>query len=140
MRSFWKMFLLRGLVAMGFGPLVLAVVYGCIALSHPAETVTLAEASRGMLSLTALAFLCGGIGAIYTVEKLPAVTAALLHGAVLYAGYLILYLFNDWIPRNTAALAIFTVIFVAVYAVIWAVIYLINRRAAANITRKLRQK
>ena len=140
MRSFWKMFLLRGLVAMGFGPLVLAVVYGCIALSHPAETVTLAEASRGMLSLTALAFLCGGIGHIYTIERLPAVIAALIHGAVLYMGYLILYLFNDWIPRNPAALGAFTLLFVAVYAVIWAVIYLINRRRAAKITRKLLQK
>lgn len=140
MRSFWKQFCLRGLVAMGFGPLVLAVVYGCIALSHPAETVTLAEASRGMLSLTALAFLCGGIGHIYTIERLPAVIAALIHGAVLYIGYLILYLFNDWIPRNPAALGFFTLLFVAVYAVIWAVIYLINRRRAAKITRKLLQK
>ena len=140
MRSFWKQFCLRGLVAMGFGPLVLAVIYLGVGLSGTAETVPLLDAARGMLSLSALAFLCGGIGAIYTVEKLPAVTAALLHGAVLYAGYLILYLFNDWIPRNTAALAIFTVIFVAVYAVIWAGIYLFNRRAAANITRKLRQK
>ena len=140
MRSFWKQFCLRGLVAMGFGPLVLAVVYGCIALAGAEETVTLAEAAKGIISLTLLAFLCGGIGHIYAIERLPVVIAALIHGAVLYIGYLILYLFNDWIPRNPAVLGAFTLLFVAVYAVIWAVIYLINRRRAAKITRKLLQK
>ena len=140
MRSFWKQFCLRGLVAMGFGPVVLAVVYGCIALAGAEETVTLAEAAKGIISLTLLAFLCGGIGHIYAIERLPVVIAALIHGAVLYIGYLILYLFNDWIPRNPAALGAFTLLFVAVYAVIWAVIYLINRRRAAKITRKLMQQ
>ena len=140
MRSFWKQFCLRGLVAMGFGPAVLAVVYGCIALAGAEETVTLAEAAKGIISLTLLAFLCGGIGHIYAIERLPVVIAALIHGAVLYIGYLILYLFNDWIPRNPAALGAFTLLFVAVYAVIWAVIYLINRRRAAKITRKLMQQ
>lgn len=140
MKTFWKQFCLRGLVAMGFGPVVLAVVYGCIALSGAEETIALAAAARGIISLTLLAFLCGGIGTIYTVERLPKAISALIHGAILYLGYLIMYLFNDWIPRNTPFLAGFTALFVATYAVIWLVIYLINRRAAAKITRKLQQK
>ena len=52
-------FFRRGLTACGLGPLVLAVIY--LVLRHYAglETLTVSQVCRGILSLSALAFVAG---------------------------------------------------------------------------------
>lgn len=137
MRKFIGEFFRRGLCAMGFGPIVAAVVYMCLGQAGVVASLTTEEAARAIISTALMALIAGGMTAVYTVERLPVVTAALIHGAALYADYLLMYLVNDWFSVNSRALAIFTGIFVAGYAVIWLIIYLVNRRAAARLNRKL---
>lgn len=129
-------FLRRGLAAMGFGPLVLAVLY----LLLPVETVTVREVSRGIFSLSVLAFLAGGMNVIYRLERLSLMAAIWIHGCVLYAGYLATYLLNGWLDWSKAPILVFSGIFLAGYLVIWAVIYTIIRRKTARINLLLRKK
>lgn len=132
-------FVRRGLIACGFGPMVLAVVY--LILSHHTglETLSVQEVCTGIFSLTALAFVAGGMNVIYQLERLPLMAAILIHGAVLYAGYLATYLINGWLRQGMAPILIFTAIFAIGYLLIWAVIYSITRRNTKKLNQMLKQ-
>ena len=129
-------FLRRGLAAWGFGPVVLAALY----LLLPVETVTVREVSRGIFSLSVLAFLAGGMNVIYRLERLSLMAAIWIHGCVLYAGYLATYLLNGSLVWSKAPILVFSGIFLAGYLGIWAVIYTIIRRKTARINLLLRKK
>ena len=126
-----KEFLKRGLLAAWGGPVVLAIIFLCIGTGD----ITLAAAAKGILSITALAFIAGGITMVYQIEKLALFPAALIHGLVLYGAYLAVYLLNGWLADG--AIVIFTVCFVVGYALIWAIIYFTTRRKAAMLTEAL---
>ena len=76
--KYWKLFLLRGLVAMGFGPIVLAIVYAILELSNVTASVSVREITVGILTMTALAFLCGAVTQVFQIEE------AVIHGAVVF--------------------------------------------------------
>lgn len=138
MKRFILEFVKRGLMVASAGPLVLAIIYYILEATGAAADIAPSEAALGIVSLTLLAFLAGGIGAIYSIDRLAPAPAALIHGAVLYAGYLIVYLLNDWIPRNPSAISIFTAVFLVCYAVIWLVIWRVVRARTDSINQKLK--
>ena len=84
-----------------------------------------------------MAFIAGGVTAVYQMEELPLFLAILIHGIALYLDYLMLYLVNGWIAEGVKPLLIFTGIFILGYAIIWAIIYAIIRKDARNINRHL---
>ena len=129
-------FFRRGLAACGLGPLVLAVLY----LLLPVQTLTVREVSLGIFSLTALAFVAGGMNVIYQLERLPLMAAIGIHGCVLYAAYLVTYLLNGWLEWGRISVLAFTAIFAVGYLAIWAVIYAIIRRNTARVNAMLKQK
>ena len=133
-------FLRRGLAACGLGPLILAVLY--LVLYHRAglETLTVHQVCTGIFSLSALAFVAGGMNAVYQIERLPLMAAILIHGGVLYLGYLLTYLFNGWLERGTTPILVFSGIFVIGYVIIWCVIHAIIRRKTQRINEILKQK
>ena len=133
-------FFRRGLTACGFGPLVLAVFYLILRQQGAAETLTVDEVCRGIFSLSALAFIAGGMNVIYQIERLPLMAAILLHGSVLYAGYLGAYLLNGWLERGITPVLVFSVIFILGYLAVWAVIYSVTRRNTARLNEKLQRK
>lgn len=133
-------FFRRGLTACGFGPLVLAVFYLILRQQGAAETLTVDEVCRGIFSLSALAFIAGGMNVVYQIERLPLMAAILLHGSVLYAGYLGAYLLNGWLERGITPVLVFSVIFVLGYLAVWAVIYSVTRRNTARLNEKLQRK
>lgn len=137
MKKFWGQFVLRGLLAASGGPLILAIIYGILGASDAVATLTPGEVCLGIISITFMAFIAAGITAVYQVERLPLFSAIALHGGVLYLDYLLMYLLNDWIPRNWTALGIFTGFFVLGYALIWVLIYLSIRRKTERINKKL---
>lgn len=137
MKKHISQFFLRGLIAAGFGPVVLAIVYGILGATGVADSFSATEVTKGILSITLMAFIAGGINSIYQIEQLPLPTTIIIHAAVLYLDYLILYLFNDWIPRNGAAIGIFSVIFFAGFALVWFIIYLCIRNKTEKINKKL---
>lgn len=116
-------FFRRGLTACGFGPLVLAVLYLILQQNGAIEYLTVNQVCVGILSLSALAFIAGGMNFVYQIERLPLMAAILIHGSVLYGSYLATYLVNDWLEWGRAPILVFTGIFVLGYLLIWAIIY-----------------
>ena len=133
-------FIRRGLTACGLGPVVLAILYIILHRCGEIETLSVEQVCIGIFSLTALAFIAGGMNVIYQIERLPLMTAILIHGVVLYLSYLATYLVNGWLERSTAPILVFSGIFILGFLGIWAVIYFINRRNAEKLNKILQQK
>ena len=140
MKKFVLEFLRRGFIATGLGPIVLAIVYLILKQSAAIDTLTVSQVCIGIFSLSALAFIAGGMNAIYQVERMPLMTAILIHGGALYIGYLGTYLLNDWLDFGAIPIIVFTAIFVVGYIVIWAIIYSIIRRNTAKLNEMLKKK
>ena len=140
MKKFVLEFLRRGLIATGLGPIVLAIVYLILKQSVAIDALTVNQVCIGIFSLSVLAFIAGGMNAIYQVESLPLMTAILIHGGVLYVGYLGTYLLNDWLDFGIIPIIVFTAIFVVGYIVIWAIIYSIIKRNTAKLNEMLKKK
>lgn len=127
-------------MACGFGPLVLAILYLVLQRSGAIDTLTVREVCLGIISLSALAFLAGGMNIVYQVERLPLPVAILLHGGVLYVAYLATYLINGWLEQGTGPLLVFSAIFVLGYLAVWAVIYVTTRRSTARLNKILQKQ
>ena len=139
MKRFFGEFLRRGIISCGIGPIVLAAVYLVLQRSADLTILTVSDVCIGIFSLTALAFVAGGMNAIYRIERLPLMIAISIHGTVLYVSYLITYLLNDWLDLGLIPIIVFSVIFVDGFILIWAIIYLIIRKNIATVNEKLRQ-
>ena len=133
-------FFRRGFIASGFGPIILAVLYLILQHQVNLETLTVNQVCLGIFSLSALAFVAGGMNVIYQMERIPLMVAILIHGSVLYISYLVTYLLNGWLEWGMTPILVFTGIFVLSYFVIWAIIYSIIKRKTDNLNRILKEK
>ena len=140
MRKLVREFIRRGMVAFGVGPVVLAMLYLIVGSQTGVEVLTVSQVCRGIFSLSVLAFLAGGMNAIYQVERLRLMLAILIHGGVLYAGYLVIYLVNGWLEWGIMPILVFSAIFILGYLVIWGVVYSIIRYKTARINLMLKKK
>ena len=133
-------FLRRGSAACGLGPMILALLYWIMHQRGVLQTLTVHEVCTGILSLSALAFIAGGMNIVYQIERLPLMTAILIHGCVLYGSYLLTYLVNGWLERSILPILVFSAIFVMGYLVIWAIIYAIIRKKTQQLNEILKKK
>ena len=133
-------FLRRGSIACGIGPLVLAAVYLILQDQAVVGMLTINQVCTGIISLSVLAFVAGGMNVIYQIERLPLMVAILIHGGVLYVSYLITYLVNGWLNLGMTPVLVFSGIFVLGYLGIWAVIYSITRRNTEKINLVLKKQ
>lgn len=140
MRKFVLEFLHRGFAAAGIGPIILAILYLILQQTAAVETLSVNQVCTGIFSITALAFLAGGMNAIYQIERLPLMAAILIHGSVLYISYLGTYLLNNWLDWGTIPIVVFSAIFVAGYLLIWAIIYSILKRNTNKLNEILKHK
>ena len=143
MKNLVKEFCRRGLIVCGFAPLILVAVYLILQHNGAVEALSVGEVCIGIFSLSALAFIAGGMNVVYQIERLPLMAAISIHGAVLYVSYLLTYLVNDWLDWGMAPILVFTGIFVVGYLLIWAIIYSIMKRNTDRVNeamRKSRQK
>lgn len=140
MRKIVKEFLRRGLVACGFGPLILAIVYLILQNQTGLETITVNEVCIGIVSLSALAFIAGGMNVVYQIDHLPLMKAILIHGMTLYISYLITYIVNDWIEIGLTPIFAFTAIFILGYLIIWIIIYTITKKNTEKLNQILKEK
>ena len=134
-----KEFCRRGIAACGLGPFALAAIYLLLQYNGVVEVLTVNEVCVGILSLSVLAFVAGGMNVVYQIERLPLMVAISIHGGVLYVSYLLTYLVNDWLDRGTTPILVFTGIFVVGYLLIWAVIYSIIKRNTDRINEAMRK-
>jgi len=133
-------FVRRGMIACGLGPIVLAVFY--LVLQHEAavETLRVDQVCLGIFSISALAFIAGGMNVLYQIERLPLMAAILIHGSVLYISYLATYLINDWLEWGVTPILVFSGIFVFGYLAVWAIIYSLTRRKTEKLNEILKHK
>ena len=92
---------------------------------------------KGILTSILLSFIAGGISMIYTIEKLPLAHASLIQSAVIYLDYIIIYLYNGWIPATARVIAFFTVVFFVGFFIIWTIIFLIIKHNVKKTNKKL---
>jgi len=133
-------FIRRGMIACGFGPLVLVVLYLILHKQTNLQTLTVSEVCLGIVSLTVLAFITGGMNIVYQIEKLPLMVAILIHGGVLYVSYLCTYLINGWLEWGTTPILVFSAIFIIGYLAIWTVIYYTTKKRTAKLNEMLHKK
>lgn len=133
-------FIRRGLVACGLGPVVLAVLYLILQRAGSLQMLGVNEVCTGIFSLLALAFIAGGLNALYQLERLPLMVAILIHGSILYVSYLGTFLVNGWLEWGTAPILVFSGIFVVGYLVIWGIIYSIIKTRTERLNKLLEEK
>ena len=140
MKKYAFEFLRRGLTACGFGPAVLAILYLFLQRRAAVEVLTVDQVCIGIFSLSALAFVAGGMNMIYQIEQIPLMVAILIHGGVLYISYLGTYLLNGWLEWGLAPILVFSGIFVVGYFLIWGIICSIIKRNTEKVNAILRKK
>ena len=140
MKQYLSEFYRRGLMAAGFGPLILVAVYLVLQDQAGVETLTVRQVCLGICSLTALAFIAGGMNLLYQIERLPLMAAISIHGGVLYVSYLATYLLNDWLEWGVTPVLVFTGVFLLGYVTIWAVIYATTKRKTDRLNEIFREK
>ena len=139
MKKFMKSFCRKGLTACGLGPIVLVVLYLILQQNRDLQTLTVNEVCVGILSLSVLAFVAGGMNAVYKIERMPLMVAILLHGSVLYISYLATYLVNGWLDWGMAPILVFSGIFILGYLIIWAIIYSLTKKSTEKLNEILKQ-
>ena len=140
MKRYAMEFIHRGLAACGLGPMVLAVIYLILDRQGLLQKLDAAAVSTGIFSMTALAFVAGGMNVIYQLERLPLMAAVTIHGAVLYTGYLAVYLINGWLEQGSGPILVFSAVFVVGYLLIWALIYAVTRRRTKRLNGLLEKR
>ena len=140
MKKFFSEFFRRGLIACGFGPIVLAIVYIILHQTANVQMLTVNQVCIGIFSITILSFIAGGMNAVYQIEQLPLMVAIFIHGVVLYISYLTTYIINDWLEWGLTPILVFTCIFIVAYLVIWAIIYSVIRRNIKQLNKVLKEK
>ena len=140
MRKHILEFLRRGFAACGLGPVILAILYLILFHSGDLQILTVPQACIGIFSLSALAFVAGGMNFLYQIERLPLMVAILIHGSVLYVSYLGTYLVNGWLEWGTTPILVFSGIFVLGYLAIWAIIYSVIKTNTNKINAVLKKK
>ena len=136
----YKQFLFRGCLSMGGGPVVLAIVYAIIQLCGVNVLLNGFEVALGIITITGLAFIAGGITVVYQIEELPLSYGITAHGIVLYIAYAVVYLINSWLKSGPVPFIVFTLIFIFGYLITWGIIYLVTRKNTEKINEKLQNQ
>jgi len=137
-KTFIKEFFFRGLFAMGFGPLVMAVVFFFLDLFNVIETISVSSVVLGVFTVSLLAFIVSGMTVIYQVESLPLASQILIHALVLYLTYAAVYLINGWLSSDIIAFGVFSACFVLGFALIWLIVYLCTRKSTEKLNENLK--
>ena len=97
MKDFIKNFIKSGMKAAGFGPLILVIFYYIYSFTINFHTISIQNVNKNILSSLLLAFIAGGISAVFKVEKISLGLATMIDAIVIYIDYLLFYVFNNWI-------------------------------------------
>lgn len=87
------------------------------------HTISIQNVNKNILSSLLLAFIAGGISAVFKVEKISLGLATMIDTIVIYIDYLLFYVFNNWIELQIIPFLVFTVLYIIGYLIIWLCIY-----------------
>ena len=100
MKGIVKKFCFRGLIFSGFGPLIYGIVMLIVYLANVDTMCSGLVIFKGIISTYFLGFICAGVSVVWSIDRLSIGVASLIQCSCLYVCYLIVYLVNNWIPRN----------------------------------------
>lgn len=134
---YFKTFCLRGLIAMGFGPIILVFIYLGLDQANIVHSIPIPTLNLAIISSLLIGFIEGGIGVVYQIERLSLGKATLIQSLVIYVSLLFFYYINAWIPRNWSGFSIFSIIYWIAYGIIWLIIYQSVLRHVRKVNSKL---
>lgn len=138
MNKYLKMFLHRGLIFGGFGPVVIGIVYLILSKTIAGFSLGGDEVFLAIVSTYLLAFVHAGASVFTGIEEWGLAKSFACHFAVLYVAYSVCYLVNDWIPRSIIGFSVFTGIFVAFYLLVWAIVVICIKATSKEFNRRLK--
>ncbi len=138
MKSKIQSFCLRGMFFGGFGPIIYALVMLILFLFKVDTTLNGKTVFLNIISTYLLAFICAGISIIWKEERLGLSVQIMIHGLSLYVCYLIVYLINNWIPKNIVILLIFTFCLFFGYSIICFTVFVIEKKRAKKFNSYLK--
>lgn len=138
MKNKLQSFCLRGMIFGGFGPIVYALVMFVLFLFKVNTALDGKTVFLNVISTYLLAFICSGISIIWKEERLGLSLQILIHSLSLYICYLIVYLINDWVPKNIVILLIFTGCFFLGYSIICLIVFIVEKRRAKKLNSYLK--
>ena len=112
MNKWIKEFCFRGLISMGFGPIVYGLVMVILHLCNVDTSSNGLVIFKGIISTAIMAFVIAGTSVIWKQEEIQISKKISVHFLVLYLLYLLVYLLNDWIEKDLNVIGIFTLVFV----------------------------
>ena len=133
MNKYAKIFIHRGLLFGGFGPIIAGLVFAII----PDAMLSGGEMLLAVVSTYLLTFVHAGASVFNQIDHWPLPKSLLCHFGSLYLAYSLCYVINSWIPFEPVVLGIFTLVFVAIYFVIWGIVYLCVRGESRKLNDKL---
>ena len=137
MKEYIKVFLLRGMIFGGFGPIIAAIIYLILSLTVDNFSLSGNEAFLGIISTYLLAFIQAGASIFNQIEKWSIGKSLLVHLSVIYVAYVGCYLLNSWIPFEWIAILIFSAIFIAVYLSVWLTVFLFVKNTSKKLNENL---
>lgn len=140
MNRYVKIFLFRGMLFGGFGPLVMAVIYLALSLSISGFSLSGSEVFVAVLSTYLLAFLVAGASVFREIERIPFAVSNLMHFGLLYIAYTACYLVNAWIPFDGRVLLVFTGVFVLGYVAVCLCVYASIRVLSRRFNERLSER
>ena len=140
MNRYLKIFLHRGLIFGGFGPVIAGIIFGVLEITLGGLTLSGGEVLLAIVSTYLLTFLHAGASVFNQIEHWPIAKSLLCHLGLLYIAYLACYLVNAWIPFEPLVILIFSGIFVVGYFAVWlsvlAAVKATERRMNERIGKK----
>ena len=137
MKKYVKIFMQRGMLFGGFGPIIAGLVYFIISLSVDNFTLSGSEVLLGIVSTYILAFLQAGASIFNQIESWGVAKSLLCHLSTIYFAYILCYIINSWIPFKWIVILVFTAIFVVIYLAIWLTVYLCVRATTKKFNKSL---
>lgn len=137
MNKYFKIFIHRGAIFGGFGPIIMSIIYLILHFSIDNFTVSGMEIFSAIISTYIIAFIHAGASLFTQIEEWPIAKSILIHFTTLYVAYTICYLINSWLPFNLTVFLIYTGAFVLAYGIIWLIVVLLMAKTKRSLNESL---
>ena len=139
MKQYAKLFLHRGLLFGGFGPIVMGVIFWIADATTGALNVSGGQILLSVISTYVLAFVQAGSSVFPQIEHWSVARAFFCQLGLLYLTYVGCYCFNGWLPFEPLVVLIFTVIFAVTFLAIWLSVALSVRAVSRRCNKALKR-
>ena len=138
MNKYFKIFIHRGAIFGGFGPIIMAIIYLILHFTIDGFSADGSEIFSAIISTYMIAFIHAGSSIFTQIGHWPIAKSIFVHFTLLYFTYTLCYLINSWIPFDLTVFLIYTGAFIAAYAIVWVIVVLcVTRRIEKNLNSKL---